>query len=250
MKAVIIGAGRGSRLMPSTKDTPKCLAQVKGKRILDWVTDAFYENGIDQIAFIGGYQIEKVKADYPQFTFYHNAEWPHNNILASLMYAEAEMDGPFICSYSDILFTPAVIETLLGSDRDITVVCDTAWQERYATRTEHPSHDAEKMMVANGWVTRIHRDIPEADAYGEYIGVTKFSETGAARLKTAYHKAREQFKGQPYREARTFEKAYLIHLYQDMIEQGIRFSHSDTHGDYIEIDTQQDFEYARQNWSQ
>ena len=41
------------------------------------------------------------------------------------------------------------------------------------------------------------------------------------------------------------EKAYLIHLLQEMIEEGVAFRHSDTGGEYIEIDTQQDFEYAR-----
>ena len=46
-----------------------------------------------------------------------------------------------------------------------------------------------------------------------------------------------------------FEKAYKILLFQDMIEQGERFAHVDTPGGYIEVDTQQDFEYARQNWT-
>jgi len=33
-----------------------------------------------------------------------------------------------------------------------------------------------------------------------------------------------------------------------MIERGERFTHIDTPGGYIEVDTQQDFEYARQYW--
>ena len=40
MKAIIIGAGRGIRLMPHTENAPKCLAEVKGRRILDWGLDA------------------------------------------------------------------------------------------------------------------------------------------------------------------------------------------------------------------
>ena len=92
--------------MPTTADTPKCFAEVQGKRILDWSVDAFRQNGIDDIAFIGGYRIDKVQQNYPQFTFRHNDNWENNNILASLFYAEDLMDEPFICCYSDILFTP------------------------------------------------------------------------------------------------------------------------------------------------
>ena len=54
--------------------------------------------------------------------------------------------------------------------------------------------------------------------------------------------------GRPFREARTLEKAYLIQLFQDMIEAGEAFAPVDTPGGYIEIDTQQDFDYARRHW--
>ena len=46
-----------------------------------------------------------------------------------------------------------------------------------------------------------------------------------------------------------FERAYLIHLFQDLIEAGQRMVHIDSPGGYIEIDTQEDFDYARANWS-
>ncbi|MFV1978200.1 MAG: NTP transferase domain-containing protein [Myxococcota bacterium] len=126
MRAIIIGAGRGSRLMPTTADTPKCFAEVAGKRMLDWAIDAFRQNGIDDIVFIGGYQIESVQESNPEFTFRHNSDWPHNNILASLMYAEDLMDEPFLCCYSDVLFTPAIVEAVLHSHEDIVLGVDTA----------------------------------------------------------------------------------------------------------------------------
>lgn len=248
MQAIIIGAGRGSRLMPTTAETPKCFAEVGPRRILDWTLAAFAENGINDICFIGGYRIEKVREAYPQFTFRENAGWEQNNILASLMHAEDRMDEPFICCYSDILFTPDAVRRVAASDADISLVVDTDWLVRYEHRTEHPSDDAEKATVKSGLVTRIHRNIEESAAHGEYIGVAKFSKAGAATLREHYHRRRAEFAGKPYREARTFEKAYLIHLLQDMIEQGVKMAHVDTPGGYIEIDTQQDFDYARRTW--
>ena len=249
MRAIIIGAGRGSRLMPTTADTPKCFAEVAGKRLLDWAVDAFRQNGVEEIVFIGGYRIEVVQEAYPEFTFRHNADWPNNNILASLMYAEDLMDDPFVCCYSDVLFTPAIVQAVMDSEDDVALAVDTEWLVRYEQRTEHPSDDAEKVTVADGAVTRVHREIPEADAYGEFIGLAKFSTTGAAGLRRDYHDRRREFTGGPYREAKQFEKAYFIHLLQDMIESGRRMAHVDTPGGYIEVDTQQDFEYAREHWT-
>ena len=61
-RAIIIGAGRGERLMPTTADAPKCFAEVGGRRILDWTVEALPSAGVEQIAFIGGYRIEAVQA--------------------------------------------------------------------------------------------------------------------------------------------------------------------------------------------
>jgi L-glutamine-phosphate cytidylyltransferase len=248
MKVILIAAGRGRRLMPTTADVPKCFAEVAGRRLLDWAVDAFAQNSLTDICFIGGYQIDKVKAAYPHFTFRENANWEHNNILASLFCAEDQMQEGFICCYSDILFTADIIGRLAASNDDMALGVDTAWLARYEGRTDHPPDDAEKVTAADCRVTRIHRQIGEHDAHGEYIGVAKFSSTGAARLRDHYHRCRREFSGRPWREAAPFEKAYLILLFQEMIERGEQFAHIDTPGGYIEVDTQQDFEYARQHW--
>jgi L-glutamine-phosphate cytidylyltransferase len=249
MRVVVIGAGRGRRLMPTTADAPKCFAEVASKRLLDWTLDAFRANGLNRVYFIGGYRIEKVQEEYPEFEFRHNADWESNNILASLFCAEDLMDEPFICCYSDVLFTPEIVARLLASKEDMVLGVDTAWLTRYQHRTEHPPNDAEKVIAADGVIARVHRQILEHEAYGEYIGVSKFSAAGATRLREYYRRCRDEFAGRPWREAAVFEKAYKILLFQEMIEAGEQFTHVDTPGGYIEVDTQQDFEYARQFWT-
>jgi phosphoenolpyruvate phosphomutase len=248
MRPIIIGAGRGQRLMPTTADTPKCFAEVGGRRILDWALAAFAANGIDRIAFIGGYQIDKVRAAYPQITFRHNVDWANNNILASLMYAEDLMDEPFVCCYSDILFTADVVRRALANPADIALVVDTDWLGRYTHRSEHPPDDAEKVTISDGRITRVHRAIPTEEAHGEYIGLAKFSASGAQALRDHYHRCRASYAGKPFREAKVFEKAYLILLFQEMIERGVNLSAVETPGGYMEVDTQQDFELARRFW--
>jgi choline kinase len=159
------------------------------------------------------------------------------------------MDEGFICCYSDVLFTADIVRRLAASSAEMALGVDTAWLERYEQRTEHPPDDAEKVTVSDGRVTRIDRRIPTAETYGEYIGVAKFSPAGAARLREHYHRCRRRFAGKSWREARVFEKAYKILLFQEMIEAGEHLAHVDTPGGYIEVDTQQDFEYARRYWT-
>jgi choline kinase len=249
MRAIIIGAGRGSRLMPTTENAPKCFAEIQGKRILDWTVEALKGGGCTEICFIGGYRIEAVQRDYPDFVFRENPDWPDNNILVSLMCAEDLMDRPFVTAYSDILFTRHVVAGLVRSPHELALGVDTDWREHYKPRTRHPPHDAEKVITRDGRVECIHRGISYEAATGEFIGVAKFGDAGAQRFRDFYHRRKEQFWGQPYREAPLFQKAYLIHMFQDMIEHGIEFGHADTPGHYREIDTQQDMDLAQTLWN-
>ena len=58
----------------------------------------------------------------------------------------------------------------------------------------------------------------------------------------------KKFAGRPWREAKVFEKAYLILLFQEMIEHGVPIHFVATHGDYMEIDTEEDYALANRDW--
>ncbi len=65
---------------------------------------------------------------------------------------------------------------------------------------------------------------------------------------SAFDRAKPLFQGKVFREKRTFEKAYLIDLFQDMLEKGSTFHRVDTHGGYMEIDTLEDRGLAASWW--
>jgi choline kinase len=248
-RAIFIAAGRGRRLMPLTEDVPKCYAEIRGRRILDWSVAALRSAGLDDIVFVGGYRLERVRADYPAFRFCENTAWESNNILASLFCAEHEMADGFVSSYADILYTPAAVQRLVASPGDIALLVDTEWRRRYAPRTEHPETDGEKVRLRDGRVVEINRAILPAEAPAEFTGVAKFTRAGARLLCEHYHRARQGHHGRPYRGAPSFETAYLIHLLQDMLEAGVAMRAVETHGGYFEIDTTQDHGLAERGWS-
>lgn len=229
-----------------TSEEPKTFTRIQDKRILDWILDTYTVNNIQDFTFIGGYLIEKVKQEYPHLAFRENTNWENNNILQSLFYAAQDMDNGFICSYSDILYTSESIKKLLQSTADITIVVDTDWLRRYKFRSQHPTADGETVLVNGKYVYRLHRDIPDEEADGEFIGVAKFSPEGAKIFKQEYEKLSPDFL---FEGKIPLRKAYLIHFLNYLVqEKGVKIEFVATHGNYIEVDTLEDYEYAQKYW--
>jgi choline kinase len=253
MRPIVIGAGRGSRLGPETDEIPKALVPVMGRPMLEWILDAFAVAGFARrdVLFICGYKAEVVRARYPEFSFIENTEWERNNILGSLMCARSELSSGFVSSYADIVYRGSTVAKLVASPHDKVLACDTDWRRRYVNRTQHPETDAEKMRAEGDRVLELSRRIASDKASGEFIGVTKFTADGAREMTEAYDAARAKRAGRTtevWREGRSFDRAYLIDLYQDMIEGGSAFHRVDTFGGYMEIDTREDLSLAETWW--
>jgi L-glutamine-phosphate cytidylyltransferase len=250
VKAIIIGAGRGSRLKHLTDDIPKTLVPVLGRPMLDGILEALAAGGFrrSDVVFICGYKAEVIRAAYPDLTYVENTNWERNNILLSLLCAREHLGGGFVSTYADIVYLPQVVADLVAAKHDITVACDTDWRRRYVGRSQHPETDAEKMTAEGERVVRISRRIASEEAAGEFIGVMKLTAAGAASFVAAFDDAQKRFGGGEFREGRTFEKAYLIDLLQHMLEGGAAMARVDTHGGYMEIDTLQDRELSEGWW--
>jgi len=250
MRAIIIGAGRGSRLGPNTDDVPKTLVPVMGRPMLDWILEALAAAGFSRrdVVFIGGYRADAVRARYPDLSFVTNGDWERNNILASLLCARAHFGEGFVSTYADIVYRAKAVEELVACPHDKVLVCDTDWRRRYVDRSLHPESDGEKMRADGVRVVELSRRIPSEQASGEFIGVAKFSPDGARELVARFDAAQKKWSGKTWREGRTFERAYLIDLLQDMIEGGSSFYRVDTRGGYMEIDTREDLACADKWW--
>jgi L-glutamine-phosphate cytidylyltransferase len=247
MRPVLIGAGRGSRLEHRTDDLPKTLVPVMGRPMLEWILEALREAGFADrdVVFVCGYRADTLRHRYPAFTYVENRDWESNNILASLMCAREHLGSGFVASYTDIVYRGSAVRDAVALERDKVLVCDTDWRRRYVRRTKHPESDAEKMRTEGGRVVELSRTIPGDAASGEFIGVAKMTAGGARELIGAYDEAKATC---ATLGDRPFEKAYLIHLFQRMIEQGSPFFHVDTDGGYMEIDTLEDLSLAQTWW--
>jgi choline kinase len=246
---VLLGAGRGSRLMPLTADQPKSFTEIGGRRILDWTLDAFRRNGLQRFVFVAGYLKEVVRTAYPDFLYVENPDWANTNMLHSLMCARDDLADGFYSTYTDTLFRDNAVALLKESGHDITLVMDTDWRSRYRFRSEHPESDGEKMIARGDRVTRLSRTIDPAEASGEFTGVLKMTAAGARALMSAYDDTRASLglDGE-FVDGRSFRMGYLIHLLDRMVQAGVRVHCVPVPGDYHEIDTLQDYELARAAW--
>ena len=247
MKAVIIAAGMSSRLMELTDEKPKCMLDIGGKTILQQQIETFHQCGIEEIIVIRGYKKEVI--NYTGVGYVYNQNYRRNNILESLMHAESYMDCEFMASYSDILFKRSVVEKLLASKADISIVVDVAWESHYKNRFQHPVEEAEKVIVSDNRVTTIAKGINPNEAYGEFIGLAKFSDAGAEILRTNYKRVVEQFGNTQFQTAASVEKAYLTDMLQELIDRGYAVSNVDIKGQWMEIDTAEDINKAKKEWA-
>ena len=235
------------RLEHQTNEIPKTLVPVMGRPMLEWILEALGEAGFTKkdVVYVCGYRADVLRDRYPEFTYVENTDWANNNILESLIYAREHLEGGFLSSYTDIVYRGQAVKDVLAATEDKVLVSDTDWRRRYINRKNHPESDAEKLRAEGNRVVELSRTIAGEAASGEFIGVAKMTADGAKEFLAAYEeaKAKETTLGD-----RPFQKAYLIHMWQWMIERGSEFHKVDTPGGYMELDTLEDLSFAERWW--
>ncbi len=242
MKAIIIAAGMGNRLLHMTIDKPKCKLKVYGKPIIEHQLDIFKDLGIKDITIVKGFLAEQI--NYPETKSYYNDDYKINNILASLFYAENELNDDVIITYSDIIFNKETIEKTIMANGDVCIVVDEDWRKIYENRENHPIDEAEKVVVSNGKIKEIGKHLKTNESDGEFIGLVKLSKRGTTIFKDVYHNAFDKYKNQPFQNAQSFKKAYLTDIFQELIDQGYDVIPVLINGGWIEIDTLEDLKKA------
>jgi choline kinase len=250
VKAIIVAAGRGRRLGPETAELPKCMVSVGGKPILHRQLDALAAAGATDFVIVRGYLGERISALGHAVRFVDNPEWATNNILASLLFAEAEMTGPFLFSYSDIVFAPAHARLAAASTADVGLVIDRRWQDTYVGRVHHPLAEAElasvRQTAAGASVDRVGKTVVPADeAAGEFIGLARFSMAGAMALRQVWARAKAAGMEAPFGRAAHLRQAYLSDALNAMADGGTQLEPLFIDGRWREIDTEEDLSRAQ-----
>lgn len=179
MRAVILAAGRGSRLKHMTDDKPKCLVTVENKPLLFWQIDALRNSGIQNIAVVRGYKKEKI--DFPGLSYFDNDHWEQTNMVSSLLCASSWLkESDCIISYSDIVYPSEVVKMLMASQGDIVITYDPNWLKLWKSRFDDPLSDAETFEIndRNELIEIGNRARSVEEIKGQYMGLLKVTPTG------------------------------------------------------------------------
>jgi choline kinase len=167
MQALILAAGRGSRLGELGKDTPKCLLQMGEQRLIEHQLETFAEAGIAPVAMVVGYcsdeirEIVGIRAEYVS-----NPRWATTNSLYSFSLAREWVSGPLVVINSDTIIHPEILERLLR-EKDNAFAYDS---------TSGKSREHMKVEVVDGRLVRMSKELSVEDSDGENVGVLKFDK--------------------------------------------------------------------------
>lgn len=198
MKAIILAAGRGSRMKELTDNCPKCLIKLGRKSLLERQFEALRAGGACEIAIVTGYKSELLShLGERQF---HNANWQSSNMFASLTCAaEWLANNDCLISYSDIFYSSEIVSKLIKTQADIAVAYDINWQAQWEARFPDPLSDAESFKLDGNKVVEVGR---KAHSYnqiqGQYMGLLKTTPAGFEHMTKALQKMPTEKQSQAY----------------------------------------------------
>ncbi len=172
-KAIVLSAGKGSRLLPLTAERPKCLIDLNGRSLLEWQLDALQGAGLADIVVVTGFAEETVAEVAARRSgvrtlfnpFYHVAD-----NLGSVWMARAELDRDTLLLNGDTLVSPRLLERVLEArPGPIAVTVD-----------EKDSYDSDDMKVLRDGdrLLRIGKALEPGAYNAESIGLLAFRGDG------------------------------------------------------------------------
>lgn len=241
MKAIILAAGQGTRLRPLTDTKPKCMVEYQGKAIIDSILETMATCKISDIAIVNGYKKEVLETCFSdrKLTFFTNQDYATTNMVSTLFCAKAFMDDDLIISYADIVYDVTVLEKLISSQAELSVVVDRRWRELWAQRMENPLEDAETLKIADGHIVELGKK-PHSyeEIQGQYIGLIKISK-GALKKVISFYESLD--KSVVY-DGKNFDTMYMTSFIQLMIDHLMNVEPVFIDGGWVEVDCMSDLE--------
>lgn len=190
LKAIILSAGQGRRLMPLTSNMAKCSLTLHGTSILEWQLSQIAQCDVDEVIVVTGFAFERVDAivdniKYINVRTLHNPMYAHTDNLGTCWEARFEMEEPFILMNGDTLFEAAVLQRLLSSEKRFPITLAT---------DSKPHFDLDDMkIIADGdRLLKVSKQLDISLVGGESIGLMVFDQAGADAFTTKLEEMMDQ----------------------------------------------------------
>lgn len=236
-RAVILAAGRGTRLGASAAGKPKCLAELAGKTLLDRQLAALQTCGVREIALVGGFEADQLISRGHRVIL--NPRFAQTNMVASLFCAEDFFSGhELIVAYGDIVYEPRVLQALLAAEGPAAVVVDRGWKEYWQARFVDPLADAETLkMGPDGRLLELGKKPKSYDEIeAQYIGLFKIRADHTAKFGHVFRGLDRQ----ATYDGKSFDLMYMTSFLQHLIDTGWPVQAVPIEHGWLELDTEED----------
>ncbi|MGR8919033.1 MAG: phosphocholine cytidylyltransferase family protein [Gammaproteobacteria bacterium] len=180
MKAIILSAGQGRRLLPLTAEQPKAALRAGRQAVLEWQLQEIGRCAVDEVVVVTGFGADFIddiiarQRFVPARTLY-NPFFAQSDNLGTCWIARHEMQAPFMIINGDTLFEAAILKRLLDSPPELPIRLVTDSKDAY-------DDDDMKVVVENGRLARVGKQLAGVEVNGESIGMMRFDGDGAARF--------------------------------------------------------------------
>ena len=179
-KAILMAAGRGTRISRYIGDMPKCVLDIGGQPLVRYVVEMLLNNNIE-IAIVVGYKKEMViKAlEGLSVSYYYNPFYDVTNSIASLWFAKEVFNGEdILLANADVFWEEDILSILKAEKRDPVMLVDSSRKD-----------DGDYFFKFEGDKLLKHgKDLKRKDISGEYVGIAKiggvFQHKFVERLET------------------------------------------------------------------
>ena len=244
MNTIILAAGKGERLRPLTNDKPKCLVELFGKSLLEWQIETFQNSGITDITIVSGYKSDLI--NFPETTILKNEKYNSTNMVETLFCAKEKLLNSTIISYGDIIFEKNVLNKLIQSKADFSIIVDKNWKRYWEMRFDNPLNDSESLKIdTDGNITSIGKKAQKIDEIeGQYIGLMKFQNVGLEKIKEFYEKTKSQSTNEsnPLNPLVSFQQSFMTDFLQALINDGCKLKAIEIENGWLELDTVSDYD--------
>jgi dTDP-glucose pyrophosphorylase len=127
-KAVLLAAGRGTRMRELTTDLPKPMIEVRSKPILQHIVEGLREAGVREFLVIVGYRADAVQNFFGDGSRYNIEIQYATQVVQDGTGRVVDLarnfagDSPFVLSYGDILVDPTNYKRLLDLPDNVEAI--------------------------------------------------------------------------------------------------------------------------------
>jgi len=228
------------------------MLDINGKPLLQRQVEVLNKCKIYSINVVVGYKREDV--DINGVKLIHNPDYGNTGTLYSIMCALNNISEKAIICYGDVIFDHVIINRIMESKEDITILIDNSYDSKHAhdnrreelvivegttLKTKRSLHNSELRRIE-----KIGQDLNPVECHSEFPGILLLSRKGVETVKNIYRTSLEKYSGKPFHSVGKFEHALFSDLLQEIIKSDFPVYGMEANSGWLEIHSFEDYKLA------